>query len=385
MPIIGRGGIVVHEISAPGMGSGGATADDWVRPADWIALPTLVDGDEKVVGVYAVYNHDSNFVALRCSGAYTVDWGDGGAPEDVAANTTAEHCYDSDDYAALGAGTDCSRGYRQALVSITPQAGQNLTAVSFNYKHSQAGLNAYRSQWLDIAVAGGNITSMVVGGTTGNLAMLEQFQFVGTANAGLTNMESMFQLCYSLQSIPLFDTGSVQNMSSMFHACRSLQAVPLLDTSSVKNMSNMFQYCYSLQSVPLLDTSSVTTMTSMFAYCYSLQSVQLIDTSIVKNMANMFYNCRSLQSVPLLDTSSVTTMAGMFESCVSLGAAALQGTLIDHSFASCKLARDELVAIFQGLGTVTGKTITITGNWGIAALSAGDRAIATAKGWTIAE
>jgi len=94
----------------------------------------------------------------------------------------------------------------------------------------------------------------------------------------------------------------------------------------------------------------------------------------------MFYACYSLQSVPLLDTSSVTNMSSMFYGCYSLGAAALQGTLINHSFADCKLARDELVAIFQGLGTVTGKTITITGNWGIAALSAGDRAIATDKG-----
>jgi len=78
-------------------------------------------------------------------------------------------------------------------------------------------------------------------------------------------------------------------------------------------------------------------------------------------------------------------MDRMFSSCYSLGAAPIQGTVIDHSFASCKLSRDELVAIFQGLGTVTGKTITITGNWGIAALSAADRAIATGKGWTIAE
>ena len=314
MPIIGRGGVVVHEISAPGMGSGGATpADDWTRPADWIALPTLVDGDEKVVGIYAVYNHDSNFVAFRCSGAYTVDWGDGGAPEDVASNTTAEHCYDSDDYTALGAGTDCSRGYRQALITITPQAGQNLTAVSFDYKHSQAGLNAYRSQWLDIAVAGGNITSLLVSGMNGYLAMLEQFTFVGTVSVGLISMAVMFYGCYSLQSVPLFDTSGVSNMASMFSGCDSLQSVPLFDTSGVDRMYQMF------------------------------------------------YNCHSL------------------------GAAPLQGTVIDHSFASCKLSRDELVAVFNGLGTVTGKTITITGNWGVPYLSAPDRAIATGKGWTIAE
>ena len=337
MPIIGRGGVVAHEISAPGMGSGGTPTEDWVRPADWITLPTLVDGDEKVVGVYAVYNHDSNFVAFRCSGAYTVDWGDGGAPEDVAASTTAEHCYDSDDYAALGAGTDCSRGYRQALITITPQAGQSLTAVSLNYKHSQSGLNTYRSQWLDISVAGGNITSLAVGGAVGWLAMLEQFTFVGTVSAGLTTTAGMFNGCYSLQSVPLFDTGSVQNMSFMFNDCRSLQSVPLFDTADVASMGNMFNNCY------------------------------------------------SLQSVPLFDTADVTSTGNMFNGCVSLGAAPLQGTVIDHSFAGCKLARDELVAIFQGLGTVTGKTITITGNWGVPYLSAADKAIATDKGWTIAE
>jgi len=150
-------------------------------------------------------------------------------------------------------------------------------------------------------------------------------------------------------------------------------------------MSYMFRDCYSLQSVPLFDTSGVSNMANMFYYCYSLQSVPLFDTSGVSYMSNMFYNCRSLQSVPAFDTSGVGSMSNMFYYCYSLGAAPLQGTVIDHSFASCKLGRDELVAIFQGLGTVTGKTITITGNWGVPYLSAADKAIATDKGWTIAE
>jgi surface protein len=123
----------------------------------------------------------------------------------------------------------------------------------------------------------------------------------------------------------------------------------------------------------------------MFCGCSSLQSVPLFDTSGVSNMSYMFHGCYSLQSVPLFDTSGVSDMSYMFYNCLSLSAAPLQGTVIDHSFESCKFGRDELVAIFQGLGAVTGKTITVTGNWGIAALTADDRAIATAKGWTIAE
>jgi surface protein len=150
-------------------------------------------------------------------------------------------------------------------------------------------------------------------------------------------------------------------------------------------MLTMFQYCSSLQSVPLFDTSGVTNMERMFQYCYALQSVPLFDTSGVTNMERMFQYCYALQSVPLFDTSGVTNMSYMFQFCYALGAAPLQGTVIDHSFESCKFGRDELVAIFQGLGAVTGKTITITGNWGVPYLSAADKAIATDKGWTIAE
>jgi surface protein len=401
------------------------------RPADWLALPEVNEGDEKIVGLYAVYNTDSNFVAFRCSGAYTVDWGDGSAPENFASNTTAEHVYDSDDYAALGAGTDCSRGYRQAIITVTPQAGQSLTSVSLDYRHSTLGSLAKRSQWLDIRMAGSSISSLAVGGTTGANAMLEQFEFVGAH--GVTDMSRMFQYCYSLQSVSLFDTSGVESMaymfsycyslqsvplfvtplvsdmSYMFYYCYSLQSVPLFDTSGVKNMAHMFDYCYSLQSVPLFDTSDVTNMSYMFAYCSSLQSVPLFDTSGVKNMSYMFYYCYSLQSVPLFDTSdvtnmvsmfyycsslqsvppfdtsSVTNMSSMFVSCYSLQSVPLQGTKISYNIYNCSLSRDELVAVFNGLANLGGgsATINVRGNWGVANLIAADLAIATDKGWKV--
>ena len=80
----------------------------------------------------------------------------------------------------------------------------------------------------------------------------------------------MFYNCYSLVSVPLFDTSSVTNMGSMFYNCYSLVSVPLFDTSSVTNMGSMFYNCYSLVSVPLFDTSSVISMGYMVASCYSL-------------------------------------------------------------------------------------------------------------------
>ena len=59
-------------------------------------------------------------------------------------------------------------------------------------------------------------------------------------------------------------------------------------------MDSMFDHCYSLTTIPLIDTSSVTNMNSMFGYCESLTTIPLIDTSSVTNMNHMLYRCSKL-------------------------------------------------------------------------------------------
>ena len=257
----------------------------YTRPADWLPLPKLTSEDQKIVGLHAVWPHDSNFCAVQVEGAYTVDWGDGSSPQNYASGATAYHVFDYDDLE----GTECSRGYRQAIVTITPQSGQNLTSVNFAVKHNQAGLaDRYSTGWLDVKAAGANIAAFLFGLLMPLVfnAMLEIFEFIGS--------------------------------------------------------------------------------------------------NVIVNFAGMFAGCYSLQSIPQLDTSSGENFSGMFSSCVTLSTAALLGTSANISYQNCRLSRQALVDIFNGLATVTGKTITITGNWGAADLSASDRDIATNKGWTIA-
>jgi hypothetical protein len=50
------------------------------------------------------------------------------------------------------------------------------------------------------------------------------------------------------------------------------------------------------------------------------------------------------------------------------------------SVANCKLSATKLNEIYSNLKTVTGKTITVTGNYGTAS---DDPSIAIAKGWTV--
>jgi len=70
----------------------------------------------------------------------------------------------------------------------------------------------------------------------------------------------------------------------------------------------------------------------------------------------------------------------MFGSCSSLSKGALSGTKESISYASCKLSGAALDEIYTNLATVTGKTITVSNNWGTASDTP---SIATAKGWTV--
>jgi len=319
--------------------SGSAEPTPYVRPTDWLALPD-VTGQQKFVGLHAVYP-DSNFCALLAEGGYTVDWGDG-TVENIASGVQANHQYNYSTFDVANA-TLCSRGYKQAIVTVTPQAGQNLTTLNLHKKHTMAGLQMYSSGFLDIAISGSLLTSLLIGVQTAGAATqvisftdLEQVTLLDNAVTTFTNM---FQSCSSLQSIPLLDTSAGTNFSYMFSACYSLQSTPLLDTSAGTTFSGMFSACYSLQSIPLLDTSAGTTFSGMFSVCYSLQSIPLIDTSAGINFSYMFQSCYSLQSIPLIDTSAGTDFSYMFQSCSSLQSIPLldtsAGTNFTNMFQSC--------------------------------------------------
>lgn len=58
------------------------------------------------------------------------------------------------------------------------------------------------------------------------------------------------------------------------------------------------------------------------------------------------------------------------------------GMRFSFSVASCKLSAVALNEIFTGLPTVTGQTITVTGNYGVNQAEY-NPSIATAKGWTV--
>ena len=388
-----------------------ASTKEWVRPSDWLPMPAnITSADQIFVALHAVFESGQNYCAFSfttSTGQYQVDWGDGTVTLHNS-NTIAQKNYD---YTSISNSTICSRGYKQVIIKVTPVSG-NLLTCNFQQRFvtTPAQNQVYATGFLDCILSMPNASSgqgITFGGTTIRHSYVERFD-VKTIGS-VTIMNSMFQSCLSLQSVPLFNTQSVTAMTNTFNICYSLQSVPLFNTQNVTAMTNMFYNCPSLQSVPLFNTANVTNMQNMFFGCFTLQSVPLFNTQNVTIMANMFQNCSSLQSVPLFNTQNVTNMSSMFYNCTSLNFIPNFNTALVTNFATfaygcnsldrcttifrnsvglqnCQLSKDALVEIFTNLTnrtSTTSATIDITGNWGATALTSADRLIATNKNFTI--
>lgn len=234
---------------------------------------------------------------------------------------------------------------------------------------------------------------------------LKNVPLFNTSN--VSNAAAMFQSCANLTTVPLFNTAAVTTMSSMFSGCSNLTTIPLFNTASVTSMSNMFGTCRKLKTVPQFNTASVTDMTSMFSNCLSLTEVPQFNTASVTNMQTMLASCTQLKTIPTLNTAAVTNFtsivsgctslsifpklsaggptassgySNLFNNCPSLKRIEATGIRYTFSVASCMLSSAALNEIYTNLPTVTGQTITVSGNYGT---TGDDPTIATAKGWTV--
>jgi surface protein len=412
---------------------------EWRRPEDWLPMPTgITESDQIFVGLHAVIENSDNYVAFlftTSAGQYQVNWGDGTVTLHNS-NTVAQYQYN---FATVSNTTLTSRGYKQAMITVTAVSGNLLTCnLQQRFVTSPVQNQAYSTGFLDCILSMPNAStgqSIIFGGVTVRHSYCERADIKTIGNA--TNVTNMFTQCRSLQSVPLFNTENVTIMTSMFNFCLSLKSVPLFNTSNVTSMANMFNECKLINSIPFFDTSNVTTMQNMF-FNSGIVTIPLLNTSNVTNMNSMFLNCALLKIIPLLNTASVTNIVGMFQSCVSLQSVPLFNTAsvtnmdnmffncnslnsipalstasittttgsnfndycaacntlnrIQVSFArqtnisSCQLSRDALVEIFTNLvdrSSTTSANINITGNWGATALSSIDRDIALNKNWTI--
>jgi hypothetical protein len=303
---------------------------NWTRPADWLEMPAI--GSQEFIGLLAITDDESNHIALLFTGAYTVDWGDG-VVENVASGVKAQHSYT---YSAISDETISSRGYKQVLVRVTPQAGQNLTAVNLQQQNSIIP-KRHAPGWLQLAIKGSNITGLFGSAGVVNIAMCENVDIYSWGS--ITSLSQLFANFHSLQKFTLPSTEFVTNFGYMFQYCYSLKTIPLINTSAGTNFTGMFTNCVSLKTIPLINTSAGTAFNLMFSGCTSLKTVPLLNTALGRNFASMFQACISLRQVPLFNTGLGTDFTSMFIQCFSLKTVPLFNTVsalaLSNMFAQC--------------------------------------------------
>lgn len=414
----------------------------WVRPADWLTLPEApADG---VKALHAVFNNSTNFVSVRFTTsngtAYTIDWGDG-IVESASSGVITNHNYDWNN---VSSSTITSGGYRQAIVTITPASGATFSLASLCEKYNAiSGLQTYSTGWLDMNINLPNLITgqrLIIGQSATRSALLERVNIKSWGN--VTNLSSLFLNCSSLQeinstewnlsnvttidgmffgcnSIIVIDasTWNISNVTSLFNVIRSCNSLIEIkcsgwNTSSLTSMQNFALACYSLQRIDVSswDTSNITTIQNAFNSCYALQELAIGNWTLPKltnaqgafgscfnlqdikvtslalpictNVSVLFENCYALQGIGSIDVSAATNAGNLCNNCNSLKSADFIGINATTSFANCMLSASELNSIYTALSANgTGKTITVTGNYGT---STDDPTIATAKGWTVA-
>ncbi len=317
------GGVLLSQRAA----SNGA-ATPWVRQADWLPLPFVGPTDEKFVGLFAVANNSANFLALNAGGNYTVDWGDG-TVENKAGNALATHQYD---YASIPTTTLSSRGYKQVVVTVTPQAGSQITYFDLSNPHPTMGYSNYAVPWLDVSLSLPNVTALWVGGNYVSNQYIERVNLVRTGV--LSTCESMLNSLTLLQSLIWGDvnTSQVQDFSRMLRSCDNLPAAPMFDTSSGRNFSWMLSNCDAIQTIPQYSTPLGTDFSHMFDGSRSLLTIPLIDTHSATTLAGMFRSCTGLQAVPAISTGACLDFSGMFSGCVSMRSAPALNTAAGQNF-----------------------------------------------------
>jgi surface protein len=229
----------------------------------------------------------------------------------------------------------------------------------------------------------------------------------------VTNFSYMLGACPKLVSVPAYNTSKGTNFANMFAGSTLLREAPALDVRSggtAVSIASMFNGCFSLASVPVYDLTNASNAASVFTGCSSLVSVRLTGTntgvpsftSLFSNssalrdadMAGLrsnswsstFNNCFSLTTVKNLDLSDApnsSALSSLFTGCRSLRTitwVAGKGPRFSFSVGSTMLDAAQLNTMFTNLPTITGQTVTITSCPGAATC---DRSIATGKGWTV--
>lgn len=246
------------------------------------------------------------------------------------------------------------------------------------------------------------------------------------------SLNGTFSACFSLQSVTFPATmNAVTNATNCFPNCISLKSVTMpTSMSACTTFEGTFQQCAALTTLtfPATISAATTTFANAISFCNNLKSVTFPTTrsTSLNTLSTLAYGCGQLTTMnnanlfgsttgtPLVNGTSLgwvlSKLTSLSFSCpfskleifgnntsnipIALNSLRLTNTSAGQwtgtspqiyiQFTSLSTAAlNTLFADIAAQGTVTSKTIDITGTVGAAGLTAADRLVLTSKGWTI--
>jgi len=369
---------------ARGGGSGGGPcpppSQDWVRPTDWIAIPTLTSSDERIYGVLAVFENEYNSIAFTITnGSANVDFGDGSN-----VNTTGGVQTKVYDYSTLAGAVNVwpdGRNYKQVLVDVTRIGGP---IVSVDFRVFSTVARDSTTNFVDMSASLPSCTgfpiSVAQGAAAGRTMPLLQRLRVYNLAVGYTAVTNFVRYLYGLRvlELPWNRMGSlgallatpyhridpigdiVTPASSLQSGLVNLTAVENIVANSATTIQSAFDRGY-LSRIISLTATSCTVATNAFANTFLLTGSVNLVLPALQNASIMFAGS-SVSEVIFSDCAAVNNTTSIFNLATNIQNVVMPNLTRGVVFNNTPMGNDGMSNFANSLGTASGtQNITVTG------------------------
>lgn len=375
-----------------GSGSGpesGPCIDNCIdsRPADWLPMP--VPEDDEIYMLMHIPNGASSLLAFNviAGGQYTVEIGTVENGEFVSTGTKATknsgEKYETElfakDFTSI-----TSTDMKQAMVKVS---GTSIYTFATSYHSKRTGYNMFPIVEIRCRLPNGTQFKVSNATIVYVLHSLRYFSWEGPNN--LTNASEMFYNMYGLHAIFELDTSKVTNASSMFRNCFSLLSLCDMDFSQVENASHMFDNCYALYNYPNMESMRPINAEAMFKFNIAADVMPKVDFSRATNLSETYMANARMAYIPTVNVAVATNMSNTFSNAASLQAVTFDPDVVDWAGCDINLStfcmgHEALVSLINSLPEVTTRrTLNISKNYGVNALTNDEKAVADTKNWTL--
>jgi len=394
-------GSLIEAVTVASGGTENFNVPFWIRNPDWLTLPVINVGDERFVGLYAVFEDDvdDNTITIDVGAGQSIDYGDGTSITSSAGTNTHTYTYAT----VTGAVVQTPQGsnYKMVIVDV------DLTGVTDMLLDQAVGSRDERiTGWLDISAACSTLQRIDLTSNDAIPAFIERF-VVEEMDLTSTNALSKLTFCSQLKiyDYPLINNTSNANGTFEFATNagvrdKNSELISIDNTTSTdfrdfgrssgvdkfgninipNSVCSLMFFDSSIREVGNLGLDNVTTTSQMFAFSGVYKVGDINVSSALTNIFRMFLYTSLEQITFTGDMSGVTNTSLTFRSCYFLKRLLLPLIEVGFDISDSSISGTPLQDLFTSLGNANGaQTITLP-NF----TSGESTTIATNKGYTIA-